>query len=223
MFCAKVLEYFNQCNTTDKIYRLCTQAIQANKPCFSKSNLKDRSQLQLWYDFVRKECGTLSEAVFDNFGDQVTKLIEDLRSKNASDCESTYHLDMLLNSFHHQQQQQSSLAPMIVAPTTVQPTININTPSCAKAPNLSALLSSSLADQITQSHQIESLLDDDFHFDDGQLSLQFGRPKPERSDVGGEEAQQRETRPPQDSTPFIPLLTALGFNQAQLEELEDEK
>lgn len=83
----QVLEYFNQCKTTDRIHKLVDKrTVTANMLPFSCKSvlLKSPLELQLWYDFVRQSCGPhLSDVVFENFGAQVTRMIEDFNTSTA--------------------------------------------------------------------------------------------------------------------------------------------
>ncbi|XP_075676058.1 uncharacterized protein LOC113794702 isoform X2 [Dermatophagoides pteronyssinus] len=106
----QILEYYNQCKATEQIYQLCDKVIKNKLQLstttkqqlqLSKTDVKNPIELQLWYDFVRKSCGTLSEIVFENFDAQVTKIIDDLiltTNDNDETNESTYYLDLLLCS-----------------------------------------------------------------------------------------------------------------------------
>ncbi len=86
-FALQVLEYFNQCKTTDRIHKLVDKrTVTANMLPFSCKSvlLKSPLELQLWYDFVRQSCGPhLSDVVFENFGAQVTRMIEDFNTSTA--------------------------------------------------------------------------------------------------------------------------------------------
>ncbi|KAH9511979.1 Interleukin-1 receptor-associated kinase 1 [Dermatophagoides farinae] len=257
----QILEYYNQCRATERIYQLCDKVIQnkmsSSKDQLSKTNVKNPIELQLWYDFVRKSCGTLSEVVFENFDAQVTKIIEDLVSSKDSN-ESTYYLDLLLCSKNRL--SNKSLIRSRENPETLSTANNNNNNSSSNESSISSILSSSIntcnqlsnlsinnktiesnnnddlsrilklinldhnIEQLQQQQQQEhviskittmndeksSLKNNNNDDDDGQKNLTG-----EQDDNNDDEQQQLQRH----STPFIPLLTALGFDTTDFDRL----
>lgn len=212
----QVLEYFNQCKTTTRIQRMCVDKASARRPCLSKDNIKNPLELQLWYDYVRESCGTLSEAVFDNFGAQVTKLIEDIKLSCSNDDNSTYHLDVLLNSLHNYQSRVGGSSPIQHVPTqVVSSDVNASstkTPNCQTLSNKVSNLTNDV-DKLSINTPLER--DSNNQHLPSQLTVNSSSNLTETSPdqttfPGGQDYVHSGLV--EYSSPFIPLLTALGFD-----------
>lgn len=200
----------------------------------SKANIKNPIELQLWYDFVRKSCGTLSEIVFENFDAQVTKIIEDLVSSNDSD-ESTYYLDLLLCSKNRL--SNKSLIRSKECSETISTSNNNNNSmessmlSSSNICNQSSNISSSIDNKDETNDDLTKILklinlDKDEQIpknNESNESTMNDENNDDDDERCGKNAEKNENdeqilQQQQHSTPFIPLLTALGFDTTDFDQ-----
>lgn len=203
----------------------------------SRANIKYPLELKYWYEFVRKSCGTLSDIVFENFDAQVTKIIEDCLvqqiGNNESD-ESAFHLGLLLNSKNLSSLNNNNIAagttePKLLNKKSIKPSL-INRTNA----DLSLILSSAQCTNANET-QMQTLDEDDNNNVSQLLRLVNLNPIDESNLNSGkntdsltkgcseEESNQSDVLTSSNqndySTPFIPLLTALGFNNADIDQL----
>ncbi|UXI22237.1 cytochrome P450 3A [Sarcoptes scabiei] len=223
----------------------------------NESNLKNPIELQNWYDFVRKSCGTLSEIVFENFDAQVTRLIGSTDSIHRSMDYYQHRSNMEAKQF-----QSISNAPMS---SSVQPSSATSMMKTIE-PLLNSLLKSDYSnddDSIDRSEknlfksncsiQANTLIinnetakarknsmdcDQSEHIFVNDFQEQIRKENNGRIDSNLSDClrffhlDKQENSPnknfdtiskfPSNLPPLIPLLTALGMNDADTEQLEQK-
>lgn len=234
----QVLEYFNQCKTTDRIHKLCDRKLNYS----TKSHIKSPLELQLWYDFVRRSCGpALSDAVFENFGAQVTQMIEDVKFTISNT--SNIHIDRLLDSsqLHHGEGKLGE-KEMMAKPKVPEVILEEQTECDLEQPSTVSQADSAMCPNSTATSSTNSGSNCGVNFNLPQL-LQFMTMNSNASTISSRSTIEDELSPWEDSTsdlepnlstdtesafietgqtngelaeetasvPFIPLLTALGF------------
>lgn len=152
----------------------------------------------MWYEFVRKSCGTLSEIVFENFDAQVTKMIEEMCSGGDS-SESRYYIDVLLNSKHSLASAKGQQSSAITASSSRGQSGSDSFVSSEESYSCSNAESDSLPQMLERMRLCSESDNTDC-----------------QTEVVASSGVVAGTN---QSTPIIPLLTALGFNSTDIDQL----
>lgn len=210
--------------------KMATSGINNN----SRANIKYPLELKNWYEFVRKSCGTLSDIVFENFDAQVTKIIEDClvnQNGNNESNESTFHLGLLLNSKNLSTSFNNNFTAGTSEPKHLIPKTNRSNFINRTNMDLSLILSSA---QCINANETQLDVDDGNNNDVSQLLRLINLNPMENSNINCDKNADQLARgiddqnnndglessnPNNYSTPFIPLLTALGFNNNDIDQL----